>query len=268
MPISVVLKLEIDEDAKLNLIKLKDSLWLNESNSFERLRIYLHVEEGGISGLRLIVPSNSAKFSRDVSHVVKKDNEEKFMRSDIKGHIPVKVGGAFSPYDDNHTEIVLRFMETLEKGKYLLMVDLETESFKKSDILTFLLQGVYWTHESQNYDYQIKDEDFKFIIGCERIETWIIPPLYKRSWKIEPDGSVVRYALMTEKAISTLEKDYLIPNPGPPERVAYQWEHEANFGYNGAPSMISRIHCRFAVSPLILSIALLSLTFTFLAIFF
>jgi len=261
IPVSAVLRFEVDKDAECCLNKLKDSLWLDKSSSFERIRIYLHVIEGKISGLRLIVPSNPAEFCCDVSHIATLPYEEQFMRSDVKDdYVPVRVKGATHSYGNNHTEVVLLFPEMLEEGKYVLIMDLLTESYKGSGILAFLLSGLRWTYESKNYRLQIEDKDLEFLVGCKRIEMWIVPPYYKHFWKIEPDGSVVRYVEMIEGAISKLQGPYAIPNAGPIGRLAYQWEQEANFGEAGTPSMMSRIKCRFAgPSPLVLLIALASL---------
>lgn len=266
IPVSTILRLKVDKDAECCLDKLKDSLWLDRSNSFERLRIYLQVIKGKVSGLRIIVPSTSAEFYRDVSHIATLPDEIKFMRADVKdNYIPVRVGGATHSYGNDHTEIVLLFPEMLKEGKYVLIMDLLTESYKGSGILKFLLEGLRWTYESKNYTLQTEDKDLKLLVGCKRIEMWIVPPYYKYLWKIETDGSVARFTEMTESAISTLQGDYFIPNTGPVGRLAYQWEQEANFGEIGTPSMISGIKCRFAgPNPLVLFIALASLLITIL----
>ena len=255
----MILRLEADKKAVCHVIKLKDSLWLSESSSFERLRIYLQVIRGKISGLRLIVPSENARFIRDVSHVALLPEEEKFMRTDIKDPgTPVEVMGASVQYDYSQTEIVLLFRDVLERGNYILILDLQVGGYKKSDILEFLLKGFRWTYESKNYGGQISDRDFEFVVGCRRMEMWIIPPHYRHFWKVEPDPSVSRCVEMTEAAISTLQKRYLISNARPVGRLAYQWEQQATFG-EGSPSMISRVRCTYQMSPLILIMATASL---------
>ena len=252
MPVSAILRFEVDKNAECHVVKLKDSVWLDESVSFERLRIYLQVTKGTISGLRLIVPSDSVEFFRDAPHVAKLPQEKSFMRTDVRDdYASIEFKGATRSYDRNHTEIILLFPETLGKGKYLLLFDLVVGGYKKSDILTFLLQGIRWTYRSESYGNLISEEDSTFMVICNRIETWIVPPLYKRFWGIEPDVSVVRYVEMNKKAISILQGEYLVPNAGPVGRLAFQWEERGDFGYVGTPSVISQIKCRSAVNPLV-----------------
>jgi len=48
--------MECDLDAEYCVKKLKDSLWVNEKESLERIRLYVKISKGELSGLRLIIP--------------------------------------------------------------------------------------------------------------------------------------------------------------------------------------------------------------------
>lgn len=260
MPITKILKIESDANAKCYVEKLKDNVWLRESKSFERMRIYVVVEEGEISGLRLIVPNTYAEFYRDVSQVAELDQEEAFMRCDVKGkHDPIKVKGSSQKYTEDNIEITLRFPHSVGKGKYVLIFDLYTDGYRKSDRWTYILKGLSWKYVSKNYFYEINSEDTDFIVECKRIESWLIPPHPGKLRSIEPDRHVDRESEMSEQAISILEKEYHIPDPGPIDRPVFQWETSGRFGFD-APSMMSRVDCSLSVgSPLVLGFSILGL---------
>ncbi len=160
--------------------------------------------------------------------------------------------GTCGTYNETDTEVVLRFLEPLEKGKYALAFDLHSSSYEKSSFLRFILGGCRWRYISRNFYGGIKKEDNEFIVECQRIEFWIVPPYGGILWQFEPDKNYLRFTEMTKEAVTILQNDYKIPEPGPPGRIAFQWEEKRKFG-NGGPSMMSKIECYFALgSPLVL----------------
>ena len=255
MPISNILRLEADENAECCLGKLKDSVWLDEKESFERVRIYLEVLEREISGLRLVMPEKSTKFFRNVSSITGLTQEKTFMRPDLENYTPIEVKGSSVDYTEDQTEVVLLFPQSLGEGNYVLAFDLHTDGYENSDILTFLLLGLRWKYESKNYFSLIKDRDMDFVVECRRIEMWIIPPYPRKYWRINPDVSVLRCAEMSKQAVAILEKSYEVPNPGPPGRPVFQWEQKGGFGKN-APFMISKVECHSAINPLLLILSI------------
>lgn len=252
--------MESDANAKCHVEKFKDNIWLKEPGSFERVRIYFEVTEGEICGFRLIVPSMLVRFFRNVSQIAELPEEKGFMRCDIEEkHVPIKVKGSSQKYTDTNTEIVLRFPKSLKKGKYVLIFDLYTDAYRKSDRWTHLLTGFSWKYISKNYFYEIKKEDTDFVVVCKKIESWIVPPHPGRIRSIKPDRHVNRESQMSEQAITILGEKYLIPEPGPVDRPVFQWEVSGEFGFD-TPSMMSRVDCSLAIgSPLVLGFSILGL---------
>lgn len=258
MPVTSVLKIESENEAEFHVHKIKDSLFLEESRTYERVRIYLEVTKGEISGIRLIMQGRLVRFLKDCSELISASSskEKDFMRCDVEDwHTPVKVKGASEEYNDKDTEIALRFMKSVGGGKYLVIFDLESDAYEKTKTLMFFVRGLRWVYESRFFYDPTKPEDNELIVDCKRIETWIVPPYGGILWHNEPDKNNRRYTGLTEEAVKELQETYKIPDPGPVGRIAFQWEQERERGKTH-PSMISKVECSLAMgSPLILTLS-------------
>jgi hypothetical protein len=229
-------------------------MWLQKPKTFERIRIYLEVLKGEVSGLRLIIQSKSAKFVKDSSHVAELEQEKAFMRCDVtEKHSPIEVKGSCEKYGEADTEVVLRFPESRGRGKYVLIFDLCTDRYEEVGLGALFLRGLRWVYESRSFYSPIKEEDKVFVVECKKVESWIVPPFGGIFWQIKPKRDPLRFNWMTEVAITILQTEYGVPEAGPVGRPAFQWESEGEFGF-GAPSTMSRVECSFAAgSPLILA---------------